>query len=88
MQTETHKQSKAKAPTRHTRRQTALRKQSTAGFLRKPVEHLEAVDEDNLKPTFKGWGGQGWGGGVAGQGAGNLTLSPQVSRFSQTRLRL
>lgn len=70
---------KAKAQIWHRFPDIPREKQSRAGFLWKRVEHLEAADEDNLKPTFKGWGGGG---------SGNLTLSPQVSRFSQTRLRL
>lgn len=40
-------------------------------------------DQDHLKPTLGGGGREGGSGGGE-----DLTLSPQVSRFSQTRLRL
>lgn len=57
-QAETFKKPKLKYDTWESKHiQTSQEKQSGAGFLWKPVEHLEATDEDNLKPRFTGGGG-------------------------------
>lgn len=73
--------------------QTSQESKQSEGFLsNEGVGEVRQQTEDKLKPTLKKVDQHNWGKEAGqrevGAGTGNLTLSPQVSRFSQTRLRL